>query len=115
MTRIEALKLVRYMNKMGDYPATDGRTMTHKACADLAMQRLRKGRRKAVKILALSNSMIRVLDNGGKTVEIPLQKHTSYKTSKNRIFMVELEEQFFVPDTISWRWYKEVNNERENG
>lgn len=78
MMRLEALKLVRYMNKMGEFPATDRRTTTLKTCADLAMQRLRNGKRKAVKILALSSTMIRVLDNKGKIVEIPLQKHTRY-------------------------------------
>lgn len=107
--RLEALKLVRYMNKMGEFPTTDRRTTTLKNCADLAMQRLRNGKRKAVKILAISSSMIRVLDNKGKTVEIPLQKHTIYKTPTSRIGFLDLEAQFFVPDTLTWRLFKEVS------
>ena len=109
MMRLEALKLVRYMNKMGEFPTTDRRTTTLKNCADLAMQRLRGGKRKAVKILAISSSMIRVLDNKGKTVEIPLQKHTIYKTPMSRIGFLDLEAQFFVPDTLTWRLFKEVS------
>lgn len=93
--RLEALKLVRYMNKMGEFPTTDRRTTTLKNCADLAMQRLRGGKRKAVKVMAISSSMI--------TVEIPLQKHTIYKTPMSRI-----EAQFFVPDTLTWRLFKEA-------